>query len=69
MDVYCNGTARVRHRETGQIVEIESDELDRNCGSRRPRARLTRQRSASKPILLYLTRTVRQTSSTASLRR
>jgi hypothetical protein len=28
MDVYCTGTARVRHRETGQIVEIESDELD-----------------------------------------
>ncbi|QHO74588.1 hypothetical protein ACH79_20000 [Bradyrhizobium sp. CCBAU 051011] len=28
MQVYCRGTARIRHRETGEIHEIESDELD-----------------------------------------
>lgn len=28
MDVYCRGTARIRHNATGEIFEIESDELD-----------------------------------------
>jgi hypothetical protein len=28
MNVYCRGTARIRHRKTGSIHEIESDELD-----------------------------------------
>lgn len=28
MQVYCRGTARIKHRETGEIHEIESDELD-----------------------------------------
>jgi hypothetical protein len=28
MQVYCNGTALIRHHDTGQIHEIESDELD-----------------------------------------
>ena len=43
MQVYCRGTARIKHRETGEIHEIESDELDweivdsdeRGMGSRR----------------------------------
>jgi hypothetical protein len=28
MNVYCNGTARIKHHATGKIYEIESDELD-----------------------------------------
>lgn len=28
MEVYCRGTARIRHSATGDIYEIESDELD-----------------------------------------
>jgi hypothetical protein len=28
MQVYCKGTARIRHHATGEIHEIESDELD-----------------------------------------
>jgi hypothetical protein len=28
MRIYCKGTARIRHCETGEIHEIESDELD-----------------------------------------
>jgi hypothetical protein len=28
MEVYCKGTARIRHKATGQIYKIESDELD-----------------------------------------
>jgi hypothetical protein len=28
MQVYCKGTARIRHHTTGEIHEIESDELD-----------------------------------------
>ncbi|MGJ5208125.1 hypothetical protein [Bradyrhizobium sp. HKCCYLR20261] len=28
MQVYCLGTARIRHHDTGEIYEIESDELD-----------------------------------------
>lgn len=28
MGIYCRGKARIRHRETGQIHEIESGELD-----------------------------------------
>ena len=28
MRIYCRGKARIRHRETGQIYEIESEELD-----------------------------------------
>jgi hypothetical protein len=28
MNVYCNGTARIKHDATGKIYEIESDELD-----------------------------------------
>lgn len=28
MEVYCNGTARIRHHVTREIYEIESDELD-----------------------------------------
>jgi hypothetical protein len=28
MEVYCKGTAGIRHSETGEIYEIESDELD-----------------------------------------
>jgi hypothetical protein len=28
MEIYCNGTARIRHRETGQIYEIDGDMLD-----------------------------------------
>ncbi|WP_244438071.1 hypothetical protein [Afipia birgiae] len=28
MEVYCKGTARIRHGATGEIYEIESDELD-----------------------------------------
>lgn len=28
MEIYCRGTAQIRHRETGEIHEIESDELD-----------------------------------------
>ena len=28
MEVYCSGVARIRHMVTGQIHEIESDELD-----------------------------------------
>lgn len=28
MQVYCRGTARVRHAETGEIHEIDSEELD-----------------------------------------
>lgn len=28
MDIYCKGTARIRHQLTGKIYEIESDELD-----------------------------------------
>lgn len=28
MEVYCTGTARIRHSATGAIYEIEDDELD-----------------------------------------
>lgn len=28
MEIYCRGTAQIRHGETGEIYEIESDELD-----------------------------------------
>lgn len=28
MEVYCKGTARIRHHATGEVYEIESDELD-----------------------------------------
>lgn len=28
MEVYCNGTARIRHKDTGVIYDIESDELN-----------------------------------------
>ena len=28
MRIYCRGDARIRHRETGQIYKIESEELD-----------------------------------------
>lgn len=28
MEVYCSGVARIRHASTGEIFEIESDELD-----------------------------------------
>ncbi|RUV41226.1 hypothetical protein EOD29_24050 [Mesorhizobium sp. M1A.T.Ca.IN.004.03.1.1] len=28
METYCNGIARIRHSATGEIYEIESDELD-----------------------------------------
>ncbi|MEY9124787.1 MULTISPECIES: hypothetical protein [Bradyrhizobium] len=28
MEIYCKGTARIRHNMTGEIYEIESDELD-----------------------------------------
>ncbi|PXW70116.1 hypothetical protein C7451_11492 [Blastomonas natatoria] len=28
MEVYCSGVARIRHNVTGQLYEIESDELD-----------------------------------------
>jgi len=28
MKVYCNGNARIRHNTTGQVYEIEGDELD-----------------------------------------
>ena len=28
MEVYCSGVARIRHMVTGQVYEIESDELD-----------------------------------------
>ncbi|RWH52861.1 MAG: hypothetical protein EOQ82_24845 [Mesorhizobium sp.] len=28
MEVYCKGTARIRHQATGEIHEIESDQLD-----------------------------------------
>lgn len=28
MEVYCNGTARIRHKDTGVVYDIESDELD-----------------------------------------
>ena len=28
MQVYCRGTAQIRHRDTGVVHEIESDELD-----------------------------------------
>ncbi|MGY3510653.1 hypothetical protein [Bradyrhizobium lupini] len=28
MEVYCTGTARIRHRQTGQVYEVENDELD-----------------------------------------
>lgn len=28
MEVYCTGTARIRHRQTGQVFEVEDDELD-----------------------------------------
>lgn len=28
MEVYCRGTARIRHSATGEIYEIESDDLD-----------------------------------------
>ncbi len=28
MEVYCSGIARIRHKATGEIHEIESDELD-----------------------------------------
>ncbi len=28
MHVYCNGTARIRHRSSGEIHEIDSDLLD-----------------------------------------
>ncbi|CAD0217244.1 MULTISPECIES: hypothetical protein [Rhizobium/Agrobacterium group] len=28
MEIYCRGTARIRHSATGEIHEIESDELD-----------------------------------------
>ncbi len=28
MEVYCKGTARIRHSATGEIYEIESEELD-----------------------------------------
>ena len=28
MEVFCTGTARIRHHQTGEIYEIESDDLD-----------------------------------------
>ena len=28
MEVYCKGTARIRHKTTGEIYDIENDELD-----------------------------------------
>jgi hypothetical protein len=28
MEVYCSGTARIRHNATGEIFEVDSDELD-----------------------------------------
>ena len=28
MKIYCSGNARIRHRETGEIHEIECSELD-----------------------------------------
>jgi len=28
MEIYCRGTARIRHSATGKIYEIESDEMD-----------------------------------------
>lgn len=28
MEVYCSGVARIRHKVTGEVYEIESDELD-----------------------------------------
>ncbi len=28
MEAYCNGTARIKHQETGQIYEIDADMLD-----------------------------------------
>ncbi len=28
MEVYCKGTARIRHKKTGEIYDIENDELD-----------------------------------------
>lgn len=28
MEVYCSGVARIRHKVTGEVFEIESDELD-----------------------------------------
>lgn len=28
MEIYCRGTARIRHRDTGVVYEIEGDELD-----------------------------------------
>jgi hypothetical protein len=28
MEVHCNGTARIRDHATGEVYEIESDELD-----------------------------------------
>lgn len=28
MEIYCTGTARIRHNATGEIYEIESNELD-----------------------------------------
>lgn len=28
MEVYCKGTARIRHKMTGEIYDIENDELD-----------------------------------------
>lgn len=32
MDVYCRGTAQIRHNQTGDIYEIESDELHWDAG-------------------------------------
>lgn len=27
MEVYCSGTARIRHKDTGAVYDIESDKL------------------------------------------
>lgn len=31
LEIYCSGAARIRHKTTGEIYEIESDELDWNA--------------------------------------
>ena len=38
MRVYCRGTAKIAHKETGETFKIERDELDWQCVESQERA-------------------------------
>jgi hypothetical protein len=38
MNVYCRGTAKIAHKETGETFKIEHDELDWQCVESHERA-------------------------------